>query len=252
MILSRRRLLTFAGGIPISQVVPAFIRNASAHQTDSPALQEDPATVRRIARVIQEYDDQGDHRTGTDIDYRSAQWLAKQAAQTGHRAALEPFRLMRMDPEPSYLQAGERRVDGLPMFDGALTSERGVVGRLGAAGGGTEIGLFVANLMAIVAEAEPIEELRRSNKHQGLIVVTRGLRPGLSPINARYFSEPFGPPVLQVSSEEEEWLTQAASRQQEIKLVVHATRTAAEACECRGASQRDRHRPAPAGRVDAA
>jgi hypothetical protein len=116
------------------------------------------------------------------------------------------------------------------MFDGVFTSERGVVGRLGAAGSDAEIGLFVANLMAIVSEAEPIEELRRSNKHAGLIVVTRTPRPGLCPINARHFSKPFGPPVLQVSSEEEDWLTQAASRQQEITLVVQATRTQAEAC----------------------
>ena len=229
MILTRRRVLTLAGGIPTSQGLSAFVPTASARQTVSPVPQDDRSTLRRIARVIQEYDDQGDHRTGTDTDYRSARWLAKHAALAGHRATLEPFRLMRVDPGPSYVQAGERRVDGLPMFDGAFTSERGVVGRLGAAGGATEIGLFVANLMAIAAEAAPIEELRRSRKHTGLIVVTRAARPGLCPINARHFTEPFGPPVLQVSSEEEEWLTQAASRQLEITLVVQATRTAAEA-----------------------
>jgi hypothetical protein len=93
LILSRRRLLTFAGGIPTSQVVSAFIRTASAHQTATPALQEDPAMVRRIARVIQEYDDQGDHRTGTDIGFvvadsgslRRYTWVSRTLPSPGSR-----------------------------------------------------------------------------------------------------------------------------------------------------------------------
>jgi hypothetical protein len=136
---------------------------------------------------------------------------------------------MRVNPGSCYLQTGERRVGGLPMFDGAFTNERGLVGRLGNAGDGTEFGLVVADQMTISAEAESIKDLRRSNKHRGLIIVTKGGRPGLCPINARHFLEPFGPPVLQVSSEEEEWLTLAARGQQEMTLVVQATRTPAEA-----------------------
>ena len=118
---------------------------------------------------------------------------------------------------------------GLPLFDGSFTNERGLVGRLGNAGSEAEFGLVVADQVAISAEAEAIKDLRRSNTHGGLVVVTRGGRPGLCPINARHFSEPFGPPVLQVSSEEEEWLKDAAQRQQEMKAVVQVSRTPAEA-----------------------
>ena len=229
MILTRRIFLTLACGASASRTLFASTGAANPSQVAGHTQQHDQAMRERIARIIQQYDEQGDHRTGTDVDHRSARWLANHAGQIGHRAALEPFRLMRVDPGSCYLQTSERRVGGLPMFDGAFTNEHGLAGRLGNAGDATEFGLVIADPIAISAEAESIRDLRRSNKHRGLIIVTRGGRPGLCPINARHFSEPFGPPVLQVSSEEEEWLTQAARRQQAIKLVVQVTRTPTEA-----------------------
>ena len=48
--------------------------------------------------------------------------LANHAEQIGHHALLEPFRLMRVNPGSCYLQTSERRVGGLPMFDGAFTN----------------------------------------------------------------------------------------------------------------------------------
>jgi len=215
MIPTRRGFFTLASGAFTSQVLLAFTRAASLGQAASPPRQFDQAALERIARVIEQYDEQGNHRTGTETDHRSARWLARLVEQNGQRASLESFRLTRVDPGACYLQAGERRVSGLPMFDGAFTNERGLVGRLGNAGDATEFGLVVADQIAISAEAESIKDLRRSSKHRGIIIVTKGGRPGLCPINARFFSKPFGPPILQVSSEEEEWLTQAARQQQE-------------------------------------
>jgi hypothetical protein len=46
---------------------------------------------------------------------------------------------------------------------------------------------------------------------QGVEALTRGARPGLCPSNAEKFLRPFGPPVVQVSSEEKRWLDDVAS-----------------------------------------
>lgn len=229
MLVTRRMFLTLSSGACASRNLFASPTAANTYHLTSPTRQHNQAMRERIARVIQEYDEQGNHRTGTDVDNRSARWLANLVGQIGHHAALEPFRLIRIDPGSCYLQTGERHVGGLPMFDGTFTNGHALAGRLGNAGDATEFGLVVADPIAISAEAESIKDLRRSNKHRGLILVTRGGRPGLCPINARHFSEPFGPPVLQVSSEEEEWLTQAARQQQEMRLVVQVTRTPTEA-----------------------
>ena len=44
---------------------------------------------RRIARVIEEYDLQGWHRSGTEVDGASARWLADRVAGCGLEPTLE-------------------------------------------------------------------------------------------------------------------------------------------------------------------
>jgi 2-keto-4-pentenoate hydratase/2-oxohepta-3-ene-1,7-dioic acid hydratase in catechol pathway len=47
--------------------------------------------TERVAKVIREYDEQGWHRTGTAVDYRSAEWLVARVRDLGVAAQLEPF-----------------------------------------------------------------------------------------------------------------------------------------------------------------
>src|SRR5215470_11625999 len=84
---SRRELLlqAMAGML----VGPSF---ASANPTDVQA-----EANRRIARLIEQYDLQGIHRTGAAGDKRSADWLAAEAGKLGVKPTLEPFALDRVD-----------------------------------------------------------------------------------------------------------------------------------------------------------
>ena len=56
-----------------------------------------------------------------------------------------------------------------------------------------------------------------------------GGKPGLCPVNAGWFTEPFGPPVVQVSSEHLEAIESAAAAGLEVRVTAQATRTAAQA-----------------------
>ncbi len=56
-----------------------------------------------------------------------------------------------------------------------------------------------------------------------------GCRPGLCASNADAFLQPFGPPVLQVSSEHASWLQEQAQRRAAVHVVTHVTRTPADA-----------------------
>jgi hypothetical protein len=187
---------------------------------------------QRVARVIQAYDAQGNHRTGTEVDKKSAEWLAREVRALGAEPTLEPFTLSRIDPQSCYLRVAGRRVEGVPLFDAGFTTEEGVHGKLGSLGSDAEIGL---------AESEParlsetgteqwneIQEGRRS-RHKAVVVLTRGVRPGLFLLNASAFTRPFGPPMLQISSLESDWLRELAAARAEATLVAHVNRTAAEA-----------------------
>jgi hypothetical protein len=182
---------------------------------------------QRVAQVIREYDQQGVHRTGTKVDEQSARWLAGQARQCGATPSLEPFRLKRVDPRACYLQIGERRIEGLPLFDGGFTDAGGVSGRLGPLDSEAEIGLAEATPNAEYVPA--YAKMRREARHRAIVLVTRGARPGLSPINASHFNEPYGPPILQVSSEELEWLKAQAEKRTTATFVAQVARTRAQA-----------------------
>ena len=181
----------------------------------------------RIARVIHEYGAQGFHRTGTDVDRVSAEWLADQVRQAGATPSLETFPMSRIEPRDCRLMIDGRRIDGLPLFDGAFTDAAGVRGRLGALDSDAEIGLV--EVVPNAAGAGAIGAARRAGRHRAIVCVTRGGRPGLCVSNADSFLDPFGPPVLQVSSEECAFLEAHAERRADAHLVATVTRSDATA-----------------------
>ena len=165
----------------------------------APALAAERAE-ERIATLIGEFESQGFHRTATDVDRVSAEWLMKQVRDAGLAPAREPFTLDRVDPVMATLAIGSRRIEGLPLFDGAFTDSTGIRGRLGPLNSDAPIGWIAAPPNS--AAAGQLGEARRQNRHGAIVVLTRGGRTGLCPNNAENFLHPFGPPVLQISSEE--------------------------------------------------
>lgn len=218
MLISRRRWLsiTSAGAWGL---VGAVERAVSA--------QADPGAdvVARIRRLVDDFGRQGAHRTGTAVDDGSGRWLADEVRRIGAVPVHEPFSLSRVDPQPSGIIVDGRRIDGLPLFDAAFTAPAGVRGRLGAIGTDVEIGLVDAP--PNTAAAGPLGTARRQARHTAIVCVTRGGRPGLCPNNADAFLEPFGPPVVQVSSDALEFLQGHALRGTTVQLVAAADRTPA-------------------------
>lgn len=182
---------------------------------------------QRISRLIDEYSRQGFHRTATEVDRRSGDWLYEEVRRIGLAPARESFPLSRVDPGKSVLIVQGRQLDGLPLFDGAFTGNDGVRGRLGPIDSDAEIGLVEA--APNTAGAAAIGEARRQQRHKGLVFVTRGGRPGLCPSNADSFLKPFGPPVLQVSSEESAFLAQQSQSRSDVQLIAPVTRASATA-----------------------
>src|SRR5215472_16846783 len=228
----KRRDLLFIGGRVVVSTVAA---NAIGH--DSVFGQEAPGASRelleqRVADVLQAYDAQGNHRTGTEVDNASAEWLAGQVRQYGAEASLESFPISRIDLERCYLRIAGRRIDSVPVFDAGFTGPEGVHGNLGPLGSDAEIGLAESEPAKLIdpgiEQRDQVLKARRS-QHKAVVVLTRGTRPGLYLLNAADFLKPFGPPMLQISSSESEWLREMAAARAEATLVAHVGRTAARA-----------------------
>jgi hypothetical protein len=214
----REWLAATARSLFISSALPRLV----VGQDDGPTLVE-----RRIATVIRDYEAQGFHRTGTSVDNASGDWLCEQVRKAGLSPTQESFPLDRVDLRENILIVGERRIEGVPLFDGAFTDPQGVRGRFGGLETSSEIGL--TDVSVNTASAGPLGEARRASRHRAIVAVTRGRRPGLCPSNADLFLRPFGPPVLQVSSQEAAWLGEEVRHGPEVQLIAHVARTSASA-----------------------
>lgn len=157
----------------------------------------------RIIKIIKEYDHQGIHRTGTNVDNDSAQWLVNEIEKLGLKPKFEEFNFNKIEIDEASLEIENDKIEGLPLFDSTLPGEEIIKGKLGKMKENYKIGISRVNNETI----RRYDKLRRSNKHLGLIFITEGRIPGLSLINAEFFQESFGPPILQISSEYWSWIT---------------------------------------------
>lgn len=227
-----RRMFLVRGGQTLVCALAAHATEPSVRTNQGQSQGASDTVEQRVAAAIQAYDAQGNHRTGTDVDRESAEWLANEVRGLGVTPSLEPFTLNRIDPKSCYLRIGGRRIDGVPLFDTGFTDSGGVRGRFGPIGSSAEIGLLEIGPLTLAqprAEHEgPISVARRS-AHKGLVLLTRGRRPGLFLSNALAFRNPSGPPMLQVSNTESEWLNQQGRIGAEATLVAEIKRSTVEA-----------------------
>ena len=121
------------------------------------------ALEQRAASLLQAFDAQGNHRTGTAVDNASAEWLAGHVRQLGIEPSHETFTLSRVDPQLAYARLANRRIDGVPMFDATFTSAEGVSGRLGPLGSDADIGLAETSPVNVTHTAEADKCLLQSD-----------------------------------------------------------------------------------------
>ena len=103
----------------------------SSGYSQHPDCELERSVQRRIGTVIRAYEEQGFHRTGTEVDRISGDWLANEVRQIGLEPAREEFSLSRVDPVGASLVVNGRKIEGLPLFDGGFTDPAGIAGQLG-------------------------------------------------------------------------------------------------------------------------
>ena len=181
----------------------------------------------RVAQMVQAYSDQGVHRTGTSVDERSANWLAREVSDARLTPLKEPFSIDRVDVIECFVEVGSKQIVAIPLFDGSFTNREGIRGQLRAEASSAEIALL--DLTPNAAGNGAVGNARRHNLHRAIVCITRGGRPGLCPSNGDSFTSPFGPPVVQISSDDGDWLAERASRGVTVRIVAQVKRTPATA-----------------------
>ncbi len=211
----RRSFLRHCGGLLFMGA--GGMRPSAARPDVLPSSVED-----RAAAFVRAYDAQGIHRTAHAGDDENAEMLASEARALGAEVSFDELAIERIEPVECHVEIGETRFPAFPMFDGAFTGPQGLAGKLGGLGQEAPIALVEEGPLAVYRQDYP--SMRERHGHQALVVVTKGERPGLALLNAESFLSPYTIPCLQVSSEAREPLLQAATRNEEVRLVADCRR----------------------------
>ncbi len=195
-------------------------------------LQAEENTMQnRVAEIISEYASQGIHRTGTDVDNQSADWLVKRIESLGVTATDTVFDFERVLPIRNQLSIADSTFSGVPMYDCKYTNENGITGSIGELGSNADIGVIMALPLASSPGGRLLRAAREEGKHKAIVVVTDSQLPedGVAPQNAEDFLAPFGPPVLQVANRHWADVQSAIKNEAQAKLVLHCEYTKATA-----------------------
>ena len=168
--------------------------------------------VSQIEKDIIGWDSIEDHRTGTAGDKKTTDWLVDLIHDAGGNPRVDAFNFTRRVLGRSYVSIAEKEVSGIPLFDAPATPKDGIVGLATSIEGSDGVGIdaFTPN------DGHSLLDLARSQQRLDAIVLYSQTEVGgLSLLNADGFTKPFGPPVLQVSSEHGLWLEQAKASQKE-------------------------------------
>jgi hypothetical protein len=181
----------------------------------------------RTAAWLTAWDWQGIHRTATAGDETGADWLMREAARLGAAPAVEDFALDRLDPVDAYLECDGERIPAVPVFDAPGTGDDGVAGVLGTVG--EEAVIAVAELSPHSVYTSAYEELRRTARWRGLVILCQGAQPGIGLLNAERFRRPYGAPAIHVTREARDRVRTAAAHRAPARLVAISHRTPARA-----------------------
>ncbi len=179
----------------------------------------------RIQQHIQDWDAIVDHRTGTAGDNLTAESLSNALREAGVEPAVVWFDFQRRVLHDCNVAAAGKRADGVPLFDGGYTDAHGLQAPLTTLDVAGDIGLTLFGPGPGHPGTKDLENARRGDVHQAIVAVAAGdaIRPGLALLNADHYTQPYGPPVLQVATEHQQWLEAARDAAEPVQLVAHVT-----------------------------
>jgi hypothetical protein len=191
---------------------------------------EDPMKTR-IANIIQDYSSQGIHRTGTQVDHVSADWLVAKIESLGIKATESSFLFDRVQVREASFSFAGLKVAGIPLFDCHYTDADGISGSIGKVGSEADIGVIMSLPFSSSPSGLAVHSARQANKHKAIVVVTDDRLPadGIATLNAEDFRKPFGPPVLQVASQNWADIQAAISSRLNGLAVIHCDYVSANA-----------------------
>ena len=185
---------------------------------------------KQIKKDLIKWDSIELHRTGTKGDEQTAFWLADEIKKCDLQPQLDSFSFTKRTPGKCEVTNGTFKAKGLPMFDGGSTSSKGITEVSGSLNEKNVIAVTKYSSSTMDEASLRLNEARKEDNHLAIIAIADVApnAPGLAVLNAESYRKPFGPPVLQVATKEQDWLLKL-NKNEELTVSVQLTDEKSEA-----------------------
>ena len=185
---------------------------------------------KQIKKDLIKWDSIELHRTGTKGDEQTAFWLADEIKKCDLQPQLDSFSFTKRTPGKCEVTNGTFKAKGLPMFDGGSTSSKGITEVSGSLNEKNVIAVTKYSSSTMDEASLRLNEARKEDNHLAIVAIADVApnAPGLAVLNAESYRKPFGPPVLQVATKEQDWLLNL-NKNEELTVFVQLTDEKSEA-----------------------
>ncbi len=178
----------------------------------------DPLAGSQLFTDLKTYSDFGEHRTATDVDIRTSNWLADGLRTAGFETRLHPFRLRQFFLDKAELKAGGANIPSFPLW---WPQPGRVTGRLSLAVAGADLSGKVVLVKLPAIRGASITP--RSQVHESLapllaagaaavVAITPSATGEIMALNAMAGLAKWPIPILAVGQSDEAALTNAAAK----------------------------------------
>ena len=201
--LTRREMLlgalgSFGAGCFLPQNNLFGLAIIAAADTDKNSL-----SGANIFRDVRNYADLGEHRTASDVDLKTSEWIAKELKSAGFSAQFQSFKTAQFSPAEKSLIVGGKKFAAFPLWFPQATKSGGINAPLQAAGDKTKPFVALvkfpfdarASIFRTSGHKEIIEKAVAAGAI-GIVAVTESASGEIIGLNAMLSTEPWAVPVL--------------------------------------------------------
>lgn len=238
MKVTRRKLLRGAGALTGALLIEegafgAFRRTApkSSPQTRGGAGSA-PLSGAKLYEDVISYYNLGEHRTASDGDLRTSQWLLEQLRAAGLKATLHSFALRQFSARQTRLLIGEQTIRAFPLWFPRSTGASPISGDLALFERNAEPGSLRGKIALVKFPASAGTAMQQGSIHfrivlavaeagaSGMVAVTESETNEIIALNSPAGAEPWPIPVVLAGQRDEPALTAAAGSHRRASLLL--------------------------------
>ena len=237
MKVTRRELLrgagVFAGAVLLSNnVVSGAHRRRPRHTRATKArgaADAGPLSGGKLYEDVISYYNLGEHRTASEVDLRTSQWLLEQLRTAGLKATIQQFSLRQFTVRQTRLTIGEKAVRAFPLWFPRSTSQGPAIGDLALFDKSAQsesmrgkIGLvnFPAGTGAVQKDHSEIILAAAKAGALAVVAVTEGPTKEIIALNSPAGAVPWPIPVVLVGPRDEPTLIAATRPNAKVSLLL--------------------------------